>query len=128
MAVSPDTVLPLVRSLQDDIYASPKDTGWITPLLTASYDSACGCFYVVGKGVANPDQPPEAARPGQIRAAETDAKRWALYLKAWHTGDRRAFGADIAGEVSYTRSLLEKAEGDTLVVLLQVPVGSVTVQ
>ena len=128
VSVNPDTVFGVVQSLEGNILAEPKDTDWIAPLLAASYDSVCGCFHVVGKGVVNPEHATETARAGQRRAAEKDAKRWSLYLKAWHTGDTRAFGETIEGEVSYSTPLRERVVGDTLFVLLQVPVGSVTVK
>jgi len=125
---SADSLYASVRPLQDSVYVHPKDSARRAVLLAAAFDSASGSFFVVGKGVANPTRHDQTGRQGQVRASESDAKRWALYLKAWHTGDTRLFGERIRGEVTYSTTLLERTEGDTLYQLLQIPVGSVTVR
>jgi hypothetical protein len=51
-----------------------------------------------------------------------------LYLKAWRDGSTIDFGKKISGEVSYSKILLERADGDTLYQLIQVPLGSAVVK
>lgn len=123
-----DTLYARVLPLQNSVYVNMKDSALRVALLRAAFDSASASFFVVGKGVANPTRHDKTGRQGQVRASDADAKRWALYLKAWYTGDMRPFGERIRGEVTYSTTLLERTEGDTLYQLLQIPVGSVTVR
>jgi hypothetical protein len=126
--ISGDSLLALLLPLQNAVYLAPKDLSVRTALVAAAFDSASGSIYSVGKGVANPSAAAGTASAGQSRAAQSDANRWALYNRAWLGGDPRDFGADIAGEITYSNVLLEKPEGDTLCVVIQVPYGSVSVK
>jgi hypothetical protein len=120
--------MEVVLNLQNGVYADPTDQSLVPQLVSASFDSLSGSFLTVGKGVVNPEHPQAAQPSARQQAAAADAKRWSLYLKAWHTGDTRAFGETIEGQISYSRVLAEKLEGDTLYQLVQVPVGSVVIQ
>ncbi|MBD3244040.1 MAG: hypothetical protein GF331_25835 [Chitinivibrionales bacterium] len=124
----PDSLLAAVLPLQDSVYRNPQQSELTGVLVQTALDSASGSFVVVGKGVVNPEMTDEAARAGRQRAAQSDAKRWSLYLKAWYGGDTRAFGDAIEGKVAYTQVLLERMQGDTLLQLVQVPLGSVEVE
>ncbi len=125
---SPDSLLALLLPLQNAVYLSPADQQAREALVSAAFDSASGSLYAVGKGVASPEAPEATARQGQSRAAQSDANRWVLYDRAWIAGDTRDFGAEITGEITYSATLLEHTEDDTLYVLVQVPYGSVTVR
>ncbi len=124
----PDSLLALVLPLQDSVYGNPRQAALAGALVKASLDSASGSFVVVGKGVVNPHTADEAAVAGQQRAAQSDAKRWALYLKAWYSGATLAFGDPLEGRIAYTNVLLERAKGDTLLQLVQVPLGSIEIE
>lgn len=124
----PDSLLALVLPLQDSVYRNPRQTELAGALVEASLDSASGSFVVVGKGVVNPQMTDEAALAGQQRAAQSDAKRWALYLMAWYGGDTRPFGDAIEGKIAYAKVLLERMKGDTLLQVVQVPIGSIEIQ
>lgn len=125
-AVAPESLFARLRPLHDAVYGAPGDLAARAALATASFDSARGSFFVVGKGVKNLSA--GSAETGQERAAEADAKRWALYLRAWTSQDTRKFAEPIEGEITYSNILARTVEDDTLYVLLQVPYSSVTVK
>jgi hypothetical protein len=111
--------------LEGAIYNDPHDAKKIMPLLKASFDSSSGCFLVVGKGTHNKSFPESSWKQGRKIASSYDAKRWALYCKVWSQGNQIAFGARISGEITYSKILLERLDGDTLFTLVSVPLGSI---
>jgi hypothetical protein len=126
--VNCDSLMPVILELEGRLFATPRDAGLMRQFARATYDTASGSLYLAGKGVADPRADKATWESARQRAASIDAQRWALYAKAWHTGDKRAFGRKIRGDVSYTRACAEKLVGDTLYQMIQVPVGSVTVR
>ncbi|MBD3344981.1 MAG: hypothetical protein GF401_07960 [Chitinivibrionales bacterium] len=120
-------VFQTVLALEDSLRKERGNTDLIARLLKASYDSSSGSFYTVGKGVKNPKLPQAAQQQAQERSAQLDAKRWTLYLKRWHTGSSTSFGDSIGGEITYSMIVDEKMNNDTLLQLVQAPVGSVVV-
>jgi hypothetical protein len=123
-------LLSLLIRLENDVYVNipSRDILSLSKLKQVSFDSASGCFLIAGKGAFNKSHPVAAWDRGRKMAASYDAKRWALYLKTWRDGSTIAFGNKISGEVSYSRILCERSDGDTLYQLIQVPIGSVTVK
>jgi hypothetical protein len=75
--------------------------------------------------VRNPDHPEGAQREGQKMAARRRAEYWAMYLKAWRRGKRFPYNRKIAGKITYSKQLHRQERGDTLIVLMQTPHGSV---
>jgi hypothetical protein len=122
-----EAALRRVLALQDSVRAHPRDRRLVASLLKASFDTTAGSFVAIGKGLTNPSLPEGAWEAARKTAAKHDGTRWALYLKAWHTGDTRPFGEEIHGEVMYSKVLLEHVVDDTLYQLLQIPVGSIVV-
>jgi site-specific recombinase XerC len=120
-----DSLLTRLCTLENAVYASPLDLSKISPLLKASFDSLSGCFIVAGKGTQNKSMPEASWKQGQKIASAYDAKRWALYLKSWSLGNTAHFGTKISGEITYSRILLERLDGDTLYTLVSVPMGSI---
>jgi hypothetical protein len=125
-----DSLLSLLIKLENDVYAGlpSASADFLNELKKYSFDSSSGCFLTVGKGAFNKTFPEGAWDKGRKMAASYDGKRWALYLKAWQEGSAIVFGNKISGEVTYSRILLERAVGDTLYQLIQVPIGSVIVK
>jgi hypothetical protein len=125
-----ESLVSLLIRFENDAYANHPSTGPVSlsELKKVSFDSTRGCFLVVGKGTFNKSHPEGTWDTGRKMAASGDAKRWALYLKAWRDGSTIDFGKKISGEVSYSKILLERAVGDTLYQLVQVPMGSVVVK
>ena len=123
-----DSLMTLLLTLQNAVYRNPLDLQARRTLITAAFDSAGGNIYSVGKGVANPSMAAGTAAAGQPSAAQSDARRWVLYERAWIAGDARDVGSEISGEISYSSVLLESPDSDTLYVLVQVPYGSVSVE
>jgi hypothetical protein len=120
-----DSLLSRILALENAVYCDPGNRSRIPGLVKASFDSSSGCFLVVGKGTHNKSLPESSWRQGRKIASAYDAKRWALYLKSWSLGSTARFGAKISGEITYSRILLEKLEGDTLFTLVSVPTGSI---
>jgi hypothetical protein len=120
-----DSLLFRLRTLENAVCNNPLDKSTIPPLLAASFDSASGCFLVAGKGTHNKSMPEASWKQGRTIASAYDAKRWALYLKSWSLGSTAHFGTRISGEITYSRILLERLEGDTLYTLVSVPMGSI---
>jgi hypothetical protein len=125
-----DSLLSLLVGLENEVYVNLPSRGTValSELKQVSLDSASGSFLVVGKGAFNKSHPEAAWDKGRKMAASYDAKRWALYLKAWQEGSAITFGKKISGEVSYSRVLCERSDGDTLHQLIQVPIGSIVVK
>ena len=94
-------------------------------LVTASWDSVGGGFLCIGKGVVNPKLPSAAQTEAREKAARLTAERWALYLKKWRDGVYVSPTRGIGGEITYSRELCRRSDGDTLFLLLQVPLGSI---
>jgi hypothetical protein len=120
-----DSLLTRLRIFENAVYNNPLDKSMILPLLAASFDSASGCFLVAGKGTHNKSMPEASWKQGRKIASAYDAKRWALYLKSWSLGSTVRFGTKISGEITYSRILLERLDGDTLYTLVSVPMGSI---
>ena len=97
-------------------------------LAAASWDSVAGSFICMGKGVVNPKLPPAAQSEAQKKAAQLTAERWALYLRKWRDGEYISPAQGISGEITYSRKLCGRSDGDTLFLLLQVPLGSIVVE
>jgi hypothetical protein len=122
-----DSLLTAILALQDSLVLSPQSDTLIDAFLSLSFDSASGSYFIAGKGVANETQPEAMQQSGKVRAAESTAKRWALYLRAWHLDKEVPFGKEISGTVAYSKTVFERQTPDTLFRLLQVPIGSVSV-
>lgn len=115
-------------ALEDSLRKDRANRKIIAELLKTSFDSSSGSFFTVGKGVANPKLPEPAQNAGRKRAAEIDAKRWILYIKSWYNNSQASLGDSISGQVTYSSNVAELIKGDTLLQLVQVPLGSVIVQ
>ncbi|MBD3390759.1 MAG: hypothetical protein GF418_01880 [Chitinivibrionales bacterium] len=120
-----DSVLSVLLAREDTVFADPENTTLVPPLLSAAFDTSTGAFYVAGKATYNPDYPEPARDEARKRAARYVGERWALYLKAWHTGQSLAFGTRVSGNIMYSKELYSREQDDTLYQLLIVPVGSV---
>jgi len=120
-----DSLLTRLLLLENAVYGNPRDFGFITRLIKASFDSSSGCFIVAGKGAANTSLPGASWKQGRKIASNYDAKRWALYCKTWSLGSAVTFGTKISGEITYSSTLLERLDGDTLFSLVSVPTGSI---
>lgn len=124
-----DSILGIVEALEDRVRADPGNGNAAQALAKAAFDSASGCFIAAGKGTFNRSHPPQAAlEAGRTMAAQYDAKRWALYLKTRSLRRGTMFGQNIAGEITYSSTLCARNQGDTLVLLVKVPLGSVIVK
>jgi hypothetical protein len=120
-----DSLLYRLIALENAVWSNPRDLKCHADLLATSLDSASGCFLVAGKGVPNKSLPEASWKQGRKIASIYDAKRWALYCKTWAIGGAKPFGTRISGEITYTRTLLERLDGDTLFSLVSVPTGSI---
>lgn len=120
-----ESLMNSILILQEAITADPTTTHLPGRLLRLATDTVAGCFLSVGKGVPNPAMPESARTASVRRAAKCTGERWALYLKAWHTGKEILFGQMIKGKVVYGKVLYERLSADTLYALCSVPVGSV---
>jgi|WetSurMetagenome_2_1015567.scaffolds.fasta_scaffold00008_42 hypothetical protein len=128
-ALSCDSLLAAVLNLENRLRANYRDTKGTQELLRAAFDSVSGCFFTVGRGTFNHSHPGAAQETERTMAARLDAKRWALYLKSIALGRNAAsFGGNIAGEVTYSSTLCERTNGDTLALLLKIPLGSVALR
>jgi hypothetical protein len=123
-----DSLLTVLLNRENTIYLAPKDKNNIVPFTSVSFDSASGCFLVAGKGTQNREFPESAWEKARKMASAYEAKRWALYAKAWTTGSSMPFGQKITGEITYSNVLRERLENDTLYVLVSVPIGSVVLK
>jgi hypothetical protein len=121
-------ILDRVLLLQDSVTAFPGDYDLALRLKQSAWDTSCGCFFSVGKGVANPTHPKETWTASRKTAARYSARRWSLYLKAWHLEQHIAFGAPISGEIVYSKGVYDTLVNDTLYHLIKVPVGSIVLK
>jgi hypothetical protein len=126
--VNYDSLLTLLLGLQSGISANPSELNRIPIFLQQSFDTVSGTFMVAGKGISNPSFPEAARDAARKSAALYDGKRWGLHLKAWRTGDIKPFTRPISGEIAYSKVLFERMNGDTLFVLIQIPIGSILVR
>ncbi len=122
-----DSLLNLLLSYEDKIMLDPDNMKITRLLMDAAIDSSAGLFYCVGKGIVNPDHPVAVQKQGMQKAAGYTGERWALYLKAWHTGQSISFGKEISGKIKNCTTLFEKQSNDTLYQLLKIPIESVTI-
>lgn len=122
-----DSLLNSIESLQNSLIISPANVSLQKKLVSNSFDSFSGSFRLVGKGVTNKEHPDAAQKAGRSMAAQFTGKRWAFYIKSWYGGDSIPFGRQINGSVMYSRTLLQKELGDTLFMLLDIPMGSIVV-
>jgi hypothetical protein len=120
-----DSLLNVLIDLEGRVMADPSSKTAAIDLVYAAFDTSSGCFLTAGKGTYNKSHPESAWNKGRKIASTYDGKRWAMYLKAWSTGGSIVFGKKISGEITYSKTLREKLDGDTLYQLIQVPVGSV---
>jgi hypothetical protein len=123
-----DSLLTLLLARQDSVFNKPGSALNVSALLSVSFDTVKGCFITVGKAAFNPDFPEQARNPARIRASKYVGERWALYLKAWHTGQKILFGQPISGTITYSNDLFSKETGDTFYQLIQIPLGSVVLE
>jgi len=123
-----EMLLGRLLQIETTLRETPARAGLVPELLNASFDSVSGTFFAAGKGLVNPSFPAEAQHASGITAAQADARRWTLYMKSWHVGDKTLFGSPIHGDIMYSKTLLERQAGDTVFVLIQVPVGSIVVK
>ncbi len=121
-------VMERLLQLQRELRTNGSNRVLAEKLKSLSFDTTSGCFLTVGKGTINPNHPASAQAAGRKLAAGYDGKRWAVYLKAWHTGNWVPFGDPVKGEVVYSKILHETLSRDTLYQLLLVPVGSIVVR
>lgn len=123
-----DSLFDTLRQLELAVAEKPVDRNRVKKLLEKSLDTANGCFYIVGKGLKNPDLP-EEARPLALKtAAKFAAEKWALYLKALNSGEKITYGTPVTGKVLYKKDLLTRVVDDSLFMLVMVPLGSVVMK
>jgi hypothetical protein len=123
-----DSLTDQLLALQNAVHDNPGNTKAIAALLKVSVDTASGCLLLVGKGTTNQTTPDATWEAARRTAAKLDAQRWALYEKAWHTGEMVRYGRKISGDIMYSKTLFERQGDDTLCQLLQIPIGSVVVK
>jgi hypothetical protein len=93
--------------------------------LSIAYDSTSGCFLTVGKGVYNNDLNTALKEELRVRGARVVAQRWALYMHNWYLQKPMQFGDTVSGTIVYDRELYSHTNKDTLLILLQIPLGSI---
>jgi hypothetical protein len=123
-----DSLLTVVNALENSVRSAPRDQEAAQALAKASFDSSSGCFLAAGKGTFNRSHPQAAWETGRAMSAQLDAKRWALYLKTRSEGRDIVFGENISGGITYSSTMCSRVEGDTLILLVKVPLGSVIVK
>jgi len=122
-----DSLLTLIEKMQHNATDSKK-TENRNLLLLQAFDTVSGCFLTVGKGVRNPDFPAEAQNASRRTAAKISGGHWALALKSWSSENSQINSDQISGEILYSRIIYEKCIGDTLYVLMEVPIGSICIK
>ena len=123
-----DSLLEKVLFLQNKLRLNPDNDSIKHNLTSVTFDTVSGSFMVAGTGLHNKKLPQSAREAGAIMAAQQDAQRWALYLKTWYQGFTIHFGEQISGTITYSTILLQKRRNDTLFLLLQIPLGSISLQ
>ena len=123
-----DSLFDRIRLQEAAIAAYPSNERLVKELLGSALDSSAGCVYSIGKGTIDTALPATAQPVSQKIAAKYSAEKWALYCKAWLSGEKIPYGAPISGKVLYEKNLRARMKNDTLFLLLMVPVGSVVVK
>jgi hypothetical protein len=123
-----DSLLTIVNTLENRVRSDPRDRKASQALTKAGFDSGSGCFLAAGKGTFNRSHPQAARESARAMAAQLDAKKWALYLRARSQGRDIIFGDNIAGEITYSSTMCSHIESDTLYLLVKVPQGSVIIK
>ncbi|HMA66021.1 MAG TPA: hypothetical protein VKO63_12510 [Chitinispirillaceae bacterium] len=118
-----DSLLTLIETLQQN--ARTTDINSFEQLYKAAFDTISGCFQTVGKGLANPSFPVEAGMSSRKNAAKLNGEYWAALLKYWNNSDQKSLTPKFKTQILYSTTLFEKEVGDTLFVLVQVPLGSI---
>jgi len=118
-----DSLLTVIEPLQQ--HARTTDKKSFEKLFSIAFDTISGCFQTVGKGLANPLFPVEARMSGRKNAAKLNGEYWAALLKCWNNSDRKSVTPKFEAQILYSTILYEKEVGDTLFVLVQVPLGSI---
>ncbi|NLG17203.1 MAG: hypothetical protein GX556_07745 [Fibrobacter sp.] len=120
-----DSLLTAILSIQDRLIAQSKKKELMQEMLSASFQKSSGCFLTAGKGIYNNKLPESIRESERQKAAFLTAQRWAFYLKKWNEGNMIPFGTPVSGTVSYSTNLLKKTSKDTLILLVQIPLGSI---
>jgi hypothetical protein len=118
-----DSLLSIIETLQQNARTTDKKS--FDELFDIAFDTISGCFQTVGKGLANPLFPVEAQMSSRKKAAKLNGEYWAALLKCWNNSNRKAITPKFEAQILYSRVLYEKEVGDTLFVLVQVPLGSI---
>ena len=128
VATNYDSLLTFVLFQENEVRKMPATLLAVSLFLKSSFDSISGCFRVAGKGTYNREHPASSWKQGMSLAASYDAKRWALYAKQWSNGAKIPFVEKISGEITYSKTLIERVQDDTMYVLVSVPIGSIIVK
>jgi len=118
-----DSLVTLIETLQHATHTT--DNKSFEKLYKVAFDTNSDCFHIVGKGIANPSFPDEAKMSSRKNAAKLNAEHWAALLKYWNNSGRKSFTPEFKAQILYSAILFEKEVGDTLFVLVQVPLGSI---
>ncbi|NLE03005.1 MAG: hypothetical protein GX640_24305 [Fibrobacter sp.] len=119
------SLLDTLLVIQNEIMHAPDNKGLQQKLLLSAFDSISGSFLAAGTGISPIDQKPVIAEQLRLRTAKMVAQRWALYLKAWRSGNSVQFGDSISGTITYNTEVYSKMRNDTLYLIVQIPVGSI---
>jgi hypothetical protein len=128
ISLNPDSLFNSIIPLQRTLMQQTSDTQSIRILLKQSFDSTAGTFYAVGIGLSRDSLSLAASKQSRRRAAEIVGQQWALYLKSWHQGTLLPYGTPIQGVISYNTITAERIRGDTLYLLMQIPLGSIEIR
>lgn len=118
-----DSLVTLIETLQQTAHTAGNKS--FEQLYNVAFDTISGCFQIVGKGLANPSFPVEARISSRKNAAKLNAEYWAALLKYWNSTGRKSLTPKFEARILYSATLFEKEVGDTLFVLVQVPLGSI---
>jgi hypothetical protein len=118
-----DSLMKIVETLQQN--ARTTENNSLEQLYAAAFDTISGCFQTVGKGLSNPSFPVEARMSSRKNAAKLNGEYWAALLKFWNNTDQKSVTPKFEARILYSTILYEKEIGDTLFVLVQVPLGSI---
>jgi hypothetical protein len=124
-----DSLLTNINDIENELFCSQSsDLKQIKKLVNRTFDTSNGCFHTVGKGIINPSFPPETQNASRKNAAKYKGEQWALTLKSWYTGKKLPVCTHASGQIFYSKILFNKLIDDTLLMLLEVPLGSINVQ
>jgi len=121
-----DSLLTIIETLQLNAQSGEKRP--FEQLYKAAFDTISGCFQTVGKGLANLSYPEAAQAPSRKHAAKLNGEYWAARLKRWMDSDQKSVDTSFSAQILYSTILYEKEVGDTLFVLVLVPIGSIVFQ